>query len=158
MQCLDISDRLNESISLQSLLQRLPFRHPDVLIDKITTLEPNKFISALKYVSRNEPSLSTPEANSFFPNTLILESMTQVCSVLATCEQLDAEYEPKQDLLCGLEEVVFLRPVVAGDQLILKAEVQRKKPYIWRFAASAATQEYVVAEATISLRAARTPV
>jgi len=147
-------ETLKSTECLNELLKRLPCRHPALLIDKITLLEPNKFIAAIKNVTRNEPAFTGVEANSYYPSTLVLESLIQTCSVLATYEQLDSEYDINQNLLSGLTNVVFHNPVLAGDQLLLTVDVKSKKPYIWLFDATAATEEYVVATAAIHLKSA----
>jgi len=151
---LNALETLKSTECLNELLKRLPCRHPALLIDKITLLEPNKFIAAIKNVTRNEPAFTGAEANSYYPSTLVLESLIQTCSVLATYEQLDSEYDINQNLLSGLTDVVFHNPVLAGDQLLLTVDVKSKKPYIWLFDATAATEEYVVATAAIHLKSA----
>jgi len=125
-----------------------------LLIDKFTLLEPNKFIAAIKNVTRNEPVFSGTGANEYYPSTLVLESLIQTCSVLALQEQLDGDYSTNQNLLSGLTNVAFQNPVVAGDQLLLTVEVKSKKPYLWVFEATAATEEYKVATAVIHLTSA----
>lgn len=145
-------ETLKSAECLNELLKRLPYRHPALLIDKITLLEPNKFIAAIKNVTRNEPAFSGAAASGFYPSTLVLESMIQTCSVLATHEQIEGDYNTSQNLLSGITNAVFHNPVVAGDQLLLTVEVKCKKPYIWEFEATAATEEYVVATADIHLK------
>ena len=142
-------ETLKSAECLNELLKRLPYRHPALLIDKITLLEPNKFIAAIKNVTRNEPAFSGAAASGFYPSTLVLESMIQTCSVLATHEQIDGDYNTNQNLLSGLTNVAFHKPVEAGDQLLLTVGVKSKKPYIWVFEATAATEEYLVATAVI---------
>lgn len=147
-------ESLKSADCLNELLKRVPYRHPALLIDKITLLEPNKFIAAIKNVTRNEPVFSGTGANGYYPSTLILESLIQSCSVLATYDQLDCDYNANQNLLSGITDVIFHNPVVAGDQLLLTVNVQSKKPYIWLFEATATTEEYKVASAVIKFKSA----
>jgi len=144
-------DVFKDSDVLNKLLLRLPQRHPALLIDKITYLEANKFIASIKNVTRNELAF-TGENSHYYPSTLILESLIQTCSILATHEQLDHPYADSQNLLSSLTNAEFFNQVEAGDQLYLTADVISKKPYIWTFDTQAATDEYKVATATINLK------
>lgn len=154
---MNVLEALEDSESLNRLLLRLPYRHPALLIDRITYLEPNKFIAAIKNITRNEPAFTGIDANNYYPSTLVLESLIQTCSILATHELIEDKHTSNQNLLSGITKAEFYGPVIAGDQLLLTAEVKCKKPYIWVFESTAMTEEYKVAVATITFKNASIP-
>jgi len=150
----NVLESLQESEALNRLLLRLPQRHPDLLVDKITYLEKNKFIASIKNITRSEIPLAGVNANRYYPSTMILESLVQTCFILIMHDQLDIPDAEGQNLLSGLSDAKFHQAVVAGDQLLLTAEVIEKKPYIWTLESRAATEENLVAEATINFKSA----
>lgn len=151
---LKVIEKALDADSLNQLLRRLPYRHPALLVDRITYIEPRRFLAATKNITRNESGFAGNIANHYYPSTLILESMIQATTILALHEYSNTEYAENQNILSGLQEVEFHKPVVAGDQLLLSIEAKTQKPYIWLFEASASTEEYVVANAKIALHAA----
>jgi 3-hydroxyacyl-[acyl-carrier-protein] dehydratase len=80
---------------------------------------------------------------------LVVEALAQAGGVLAW-ESAQAEERSVEILsLAGLEEVRFKQPVRPGDQLILKAELERHRRGLWRFACVAEVDGNLVAEARI---------
>ena len=145
-------DTLQDADFLNGLLLRLPHGHPDLLIDRITYLEVNKFIASLKNITRSEIPAAGAGVIQYYPNTLILESLIQTCFILVAQEHLDIDHAAEKNLLSGLKNVDFHNSVTAGDQLFLTAEVVGKKPYLWTLEARAATEECLVAEAIINFK------
>ena len=144
----------SDADSLNKLLQRLPYRHPALLVDKITYIEPGKFLAATKNITRNENAFAGITANEYYPSTLILESLIQAATILATHEHINSDYVDTQNILSGLQNVDSHKPVQAGDQLLLSIEAKTPTPYCWLFEASASPEEFVVATATIALHTA----
>jgi 3-hydroxyacyl-[acyl-carrier-protein] dehydratase len=59
----------------------LPHRHPMLLLDRVTSLQPGRSITAEKSVSGSEPCYQ--HARSYaFPTSLLIESMGQAAAVL----------------------------------------------------------------------------
>jgi 3-hydroxyacyl-[acyl-carrier-protein] dehydratase len=82
------------------------------------------------------------------PGVLILESMAQVGGILAYLTDHD-KFEGDLVYFAGLDNVRFRRKVVPGDQLIIKAEVIRRKGKIYKFSAHAYVDEHLAAEANL---------
>jgi 3-hydroxyacyl-[acyl-carrier-protein] dehydratase len=55
----------------------------------------------------------------------------------------------------GIDGVRFKKPVMAGDQLILKVTIERQIKGLWKYSARAEVDEQLVTEATL-MCAART--
>lgn len=149
---MEVLDTIKDPDSLEKCLLRLPFRNPALLIDRVTYIEPGKFLAAIKNVTRNECGFAGTPTNKYYPSTLILESLIQATTVLALHEHMDNHHADTQNLLSGVQNAEFNRPVIAGDQLLLSIEAKEKKPYIWIFDTSASTEQDIVASATIALK------
>jgi 3-hydroxyacyl-[acyl-carrier-protein] dehydratase len=71
------------------------------------------------------------------PGVLIIEALAQTTGLLGFRTMSE---EPKDDvlyMLVGVDNVRFKRQVVPGDQLILKAKVERRSKIIWKFSCEA---------------------
>ncbi len=138
------------SIDLEGIIARLPHRFPFLLVDRVLSMTPGKSIVALKNVTFNEAHFAGhfPQY-PVMPGVLVVEAMAQAGGVLAW-ESAQAEERSVEILfLAGLEEVRFKRPVRPGDQLILKAELEKFRRGLWRFACVAEVDGEPAAEARI---------
>jgi 3-hydroxymyristoyl/3-hydroxydecanoyl-(acyl carrier protein) dehydratase len=95
-------------------------------VDKIIEVVPNKSAKALKNVSLNEPWVPGhfPE-KVVLPGTLIIEAMAQTSGFIITdsickCSVKDNKY----GYLCSVEKVKFIKPVIAGDSVIIDAKIK----------------------------------
>ena len=137
-------------IDIEGIIARLPHRFPFLLVDRVLSMTPGKSIVALKNVTFNEAHFvgHFPQY-PVMPGVLVVEAMAQAGGVLAW-ESAQAEERSVEILyLAGLEEVRFKQPVRPGDQLILKAELEKFKRGVWRFGCAAEVGGELVAEAKI---------
>ena len=138
----------NKTFDIREILKLIPHRWPFVMIDRITEYDDGDTLTALKNVTFNEgffpghfPAVPT------MPGVLILEAMAQTCGVLAV---LKSGVRPESGLIlyfAGIDYARFKRPVVPGDQLIFKAQLQKQKRDLWKFACVATVAGDVVCEA-----------
>lgn len=138
------------SIDIEGIIARLPHRFPFLLVDRVLSMTAGKSIVALKNVTFNEAHFvgHFPQY-PVMPGVLVVEAMAQAGGVLAW-ESAQAEERSVEILyLAGLEEVRFKQPVRPGDQLILKAELEKFRRGVWRFGCTAEVDGNVVAEAKI---------
>lgn len=138
------------SMDIYEVLRQLPHRYPFLLVDKVLECKPGESIIALKNVTFNENFFPGhfPE-RPVMPGVLIIEALAQATGLLAFAT---AGRTPEDDELyyfVGIDKARFKRPVRPGDQLLLKAELQRTIRGIWKFAARAEVDERVVAQAEI---------
>jgi 3-hydroxyacyl-[acyl-carrier-protein] dehydratase len=137
------------SIDIRGILKLLPHRYPFVLVDRIVELELGKRVVGLKNVTINEPFFQGHfPIDPIMPGVLILESMAQVGGILAYLTDKD-KFEGNLVYFAGLDNVRFRRKVVPGDQLIIKAEVEKSKGKIYKFSARAYVDEQLAAEASL---------
>lgn len=138
------------AIDIEGIIKRLPHRFPFLLVDRVLSLTPGKSITALKNVSFNEAHFvgHFPQY-PVMPGVLVIEALAQAGGVLAW-ESAQADDRSVEILyLAGLEEVRFKQPVTPGDQLILKADLEKVRRGLWRFACIAEVDGRLAAEARI---------
>jgi len=138
-----------ENIDILEILKLLPHRYPFVMVDKILSLDLGKEIVGLKNVTINEPFFQGhfPE-RPIMPGVLILEGMAQVGGIMAFYSNPEA-IGNKLLFFAGIDKARFRRPVVPGDQLILKLKHLKAKKSIRVMSAIATVDDKVVAEAEL---------
>ena len=137
-----------EDLGIAKILQTMPHRYPFLLIDRVIEYTPFESIKALKNVSINEPFfLGHFPGHPIMPGVLILESMAQATGMLAFYSNQARSEEGNVYYLVGVDKARFKRPVTAGDQLILRAQLRRQIKGIYRFDATAEVDGVVVASA-----------
>lgn len=123
------------TMDIQEVMRRLPHRYPFLLVDRVTECVPKKSITALKNVTFNEPCFTGHfPGRPVMPGVLILEALAQSAGILAFVSAGVYPTEKTQIYLVGIDKARFRRPVVPGDQVILKATLERALRGIWKFA------------------------
>ena len=108
------------TMDINTVMQRLPHRYPFLLVDRVLECISGKTIKALKNVTINEP---------FFPGHFPHRPVGILAFVTANVYPDDKT----QLYFVGIDKARFRKPVEPGDQLVLKAELQRSIRGIWRF-------------------------
>lgn len=127
----------------------LPHKYPFLLVDRIVDLSPGERVAALKCVSINEPFFQGHfPGYPIMPGVLVIESLGQAGGVLL----LNSVDEPEKKLVffTGLDEVRFRKPVLPGDQLFLKVEMEFFRRGLCRMKGKAYVDDAVVAEAVMT--------
>ncbi|WP_349261218.1 3-hydroxyacyl-ACP dehydratase FabZ [Povalibacter sp.] len=126
------------SMDINEVLRRLPHRYPFLLVDRVQECIAGKTIRALKNVTYNEHFFPGHFPHRpVFPGVIILEALAQTAGILAfvTAGQYPDAERPMY--FVGIDNARFRRPVEPGDQLILKAKLERTMRGIWKFSTSA---------------------
>lgn len=123
---------------IEEIRRFLPHRYPFLLVDRVLECTPGESIIAIKNVSVNEPHFTGhfPE-QAVMPGVLIIEALAQVTGLLGFRTMSE---QPKDDILymlVGVDGVRFKRQVVPGDQLMLKAKIERRSKIVWKFSCEA---------------------
>ncbi len=138
-----------ENIDIVEILKTLPHRYPFVMVDRILSMEIGGEIVGLKNVTINEQFLQGHfPGKPVMPGVLILEGMAQVAGIMAYYSNPDA-VGSKLLFFAGIDKARFRKPVVPGDQLILKLELIKQKRSIMKMAGKAYVDDQVVAEAEL---------
>lgn len=122
-------------MDINAIRRQLPHRYPFLLVDRVLECEPGKRIRALKNVTVNEPFfVGHFPHRPVMPGVMIIEALAQAAGILAFRTAGVFPDENSRFFFVGIDKARFRRPVEPGDQLVLKAELQRAFKGIWRFA------------------------
>ncbi len=127
----------------------LPHRYPFLLVDKIVDLSPGEKVCGVKSVTINEPFFQGHfPGYPIMPGVLVIEALGQAGGVLL----LNSVENPEGKLVffTGMDKVRFRKPVVPGDQLYLKVELDFFRRGICKMRGKALVNDVVVAEAEMT--------
>ena len=137
-------------MDVEEIKEYLPQRYPFLLVDRILEMDLGKSIVGLKNITANEPFfVGHFPGQPIMPGVLIIEALAQVAGVLGFKSQ---EKKPKDWYLyyfVGADEIRLRRPIIPGDQLILKATVITNRRGIYKFSAEASVDNQLVGEMLI---------
>ena len=121
-------------MDIAEIKEYLPHRYPFLLVDRVTALELGESITALKNVTINEPFFNGhfPDL-PIMPGVLIIEAMAQAAGILGFKTVDKKPSDGSIYMFVGADKMRFKRPVVAGDQLVLKAAIMSARSGIWKF-------------------------
>ncbi|MBI2314075.1 MAG: 3-hydroxyacyl-ACP dehydratase FabZ [Betaproteobacteria bacterium] len=137
-------------MDIHEILKYLPHRYPFLLVDRVLACEPGKSIVAIKNVTINEPFfMGHFPHHPVMPGVLIIEALAQASAILSFKTLGTMADDKSVYYFVGIDGARFKRPVGPGDQLHLKAEIQRQVRGIWKFATRAEVNGDVVTEAEI---------
>ncbi len=147
-----LKDDTGELITLlhNDIIKLIPHRHPFLLIDKVTDIVINKSIKGIKAVTYNEPFFPGhfPE-HPVMPGVLILEAMAQTAACLVSYEDKSLSLN-NLVFFTGIEKAKFRKPVVPGNELILKINLMSSKRSLYKFIGEAFVQNKLVASSEFS--------
>ena len=137
-------------MDIHEVLKYLPHRYPFLLIDRVLSYEPGKTISALKNVTINEPFFSGHFPHyPVMPGVLIIEALAQAAALLTLKTANLQTDENSVYYFVGIDRARFKKPVLPGDQLILRATILRERIGIWKYSVKAEVDGRVVTEAEL---------
>jgi 3-hydroxyacyl-[acyl-carrier-protein] dehydratase len=138
------------SMNIHEILEYLPHRYPFLLLDRVISLELGKEIVAIKNVTINEPFFPGHfPYHPVMPGVLIVEAMAQAIAVLSFKSTGAKPSEDTVYYLAGVDNARFKKPVMPGDQLVLKMSVERLVRGVGKYKGQAMVNGEVVAEAEL---------
>ncbi|HLP99294.1 MAG TPA: 3-hydroxyacyl-ACP dehydratase FabZ [Sideroxyarcus sp.] len=141
---------MSMAMDINEIMKHLPHRYPFLLIDRVLSIDPGVEIVALKNVSMNEPFFPGHYPHHpVMPGVLIIEAMAQAAAILSFTGEGGKADDSKVYYFVGIDGARFKRPVVPGDQLILKVKPLFNKRGLWKFSAVAEVEGQTAAEAEI---------
>ena len=137
-------------LDILEIKKRLKHRFPFLMIDRVLELEEGVMCTALKNVTANEDYFNGhfPES-PIMPGILIVEALAQTGGIAGFTLHKDADKEIT--FFAGFDKVKFKKPVVPGDQLILKSTFVKRKMNIWFLKGEAFVDNALVASAEFKL-------
>ncbi len=138
------------AMDIYEILKYLPHRYPFILVDRVVSCEPGERIIALKNVSINEPYfIGHFPHHPVMPGVLIVEALAQAAALLTLKTQNSEKNDEQVYYFVGIDGVRFKKPVMAGDQLMLKVEITRQIKGVWKYTARAEVDDQLVTEAQL---------
>ena len=118
-------------LDFQEIQRILPHRYPMLLVDRITELEPGKYVKGYKNITGNEDVFNGhfPQ-QAIFPGVMICESLAQVAGVLGYLTTGNKAEDGYLMLFVGIDNVRFKRQVVPGDRMDIEATYIAGKRHI----------------------------
>ncbi len=144
-----MENNLRQEYNIREISDLLPHGYPFLLIDRIFDITPGESLSALKNVTINEPFFQGHfPKNPIMPGVLIIEAMAQAGGMLLHASLPDLS-EKTLIYFMGMDKVKFRKPVVPGDQLIIKCRFLKQRTNVAKMAGVAYVNETVVVEAEL---------
>ena len=126
----------------------LPHRYPFLLVDRIIEFELDKRIVGIKNVSLNERYLAhSQDEGPVLPPTILTEAVAQVGAILILAKPENREKLP---FFTGIEHVRYMRPVHAGDVVVIEATGVRLRSRMGRLKGFARVGSDVGIEGTMT--------
>jgi len=143
-----IKDTNKTEFNTEEILEILPQRYPFVMIDRIINFTPSEKCTAIKNVSVNEPYFQGHfPGRPIMPGVMILESMAQAGSFLVLYDLEDPL--AKGMFFSGVEKSKFRKPIVPGDQIVLKMKLLKFRLGTVKIQGEAYVDNKLVAEAIL---------
>ncbi|WP_439146307.1 3-hydroxyacyl-ACP dehydratase FabZ [Vibrio sp.] len=137
------------TMNITEIQELLPHRYPFLMVDRVTSFEKEKTLTAIKNVSVNEPQFTGhfPQL-PVFPGVLILEAMAQATGLLAF-KSFGAPSGNELYYFASVDKAKFRKPVVPGDQLVIEVEFLKERRGIASFNCVAKVDGAVVCSAEL---------
>lgn len=139
-----------EQLDILRIMEMIPHRYPMLLIDRVIDIVSGESCTGIKNVTINEPVfMGHFPARPIMPGVMIVEAMAQTSAVLVmyTAGQVA---EDRLVYFRSIENAVFRRPIVPGDQIHIKVSKLQNKRTLWKFKGEAWVDGHLCAESTYS--------
>lgn len=131
-------------VTASQIMERLPHRHPFLLLDRVDELVPDVRIVAIKNVTINEPYFAGHfPGNPIMPGVMIIEALAQTGGLLF-------DIGARLCVLARIDAARFRGVVRPGDRLILTADNLARRASMGKVRAAASVDGRTVASAEIS--------
>ena len=143
------------SYDVNQIMDIIPHRPPFLLIDRIIKTNSTTFVEAVKNVTVNEPFFKGHFPGSpIMPGVLIVEAAAQAAAILVMTAP---QCKGKIPFFMSIDKVKFRKPVVPGDQLLIRIDVVRLRKTTGRAQAVITVDGDVVTEALLTFVVADPP-
>ena len=139
---------MSQQIDIKKIMEILPHRYPFLLVDRVLEIDHRKSIVAIKNVTFNEPYfIGHFPSEPVMPGVLQCEAMAQTGGIMMIADSTETG---KLAYLMSMNNVKFRKPVVPGDQLVIKATSIRERGTISVVSAHIEVDGKVVSQADIT--------
>lgn len=114
-------------MDIREIQEILPHRYPFLMIDRVVERAQGKSIVAIKNLTINEPQFAGhfPEF-PVMPGVMMIEAIAQAAGLMIGATREDGK--PDIYFLAKVNNAIFKRPAVPGDQLQIEVNVQKWRP------------------------------
>ena len=141
-------DKVN--IDVRQIMDHIPHRYPFLLVDRVVRLKPGEYLEGIKNVSINEPFFQGHFPGlPVMPGVLMVEALAQAGGILVF-KSYDLDMKDKIFMFTGIDKVKFRRPVIPGDQIVLRLDELKSKFTLYKMRGTAYVDGEVVVEAQLS--------
>ena len=124
----------------------IPHRHPFLLLDEVTELEPSKRVVARKRVTEEDCAGHFP-GNPIMPGVKMVEALAQAGAVAVLSEEKN---RGRIALFAGIDDVRFKRVVRPGDVLELTCDLEAVRGAIGKGKARATVDGTLAVRGTLT--------
>lgn len=139
-------------LKYDGLKHYLPHRYPFMLLDRVTAVSPDNWITGYKNITANEEIFNGhfPD-NPIMPGVLMIEAMAQLSGVLGFISAGQTSEDGYLYLFAGVDKVRFKKLVSTGDTLVLRAKTLMNKREIYKFSCTAHVDGQLACSAEIMI-------
>jgi len=144
-------------IDINGIMELMPHRFPLLMVDRILEWELGEWAVAIKNVTINEPFfVGHFPTHPVMPGVLSVEAMAQTagCLVVASLDDVGPEAVV---YFMSIENAKFRRPIVPGDQVVIRVRKTSSRRDIYKFDGTAEVDGVRVAEASFMAKLVRNP-
>lgn len=137
-------------LTFDAIKHYLPHRYPFMLIDRVTAVSPDNWITGYKNLSINEELFNGhfPD-NPIMPGVLMIEAMAQLSGILGFISAGVTKEDGYLYVFAGVDKARFKKLVIPGDRLYIKSKLTMSKRDIYKFECQALVEDGVVCTAEI---------
>jgi 3-hydroxyacyl-[acyl-carrier-protein] dehydratase len=140
------------ALDCQRVTLLLPHRYPLLLVDRVIALVREQYIHGVKNIAITESFFQGHLPNRpVMPGVLVMEALARACGILALESGCVTPQAGSVVHIVGIDKGRFRKPVMACDQLILKAILLRTLRGIWKFETRAEVDGDEVASAQLMI-------
>lgn len=150
-------DRLQEQnlslpLGYHQIKHYLPHRYPFMLIDRVTAVSADHWITGYKNITINEELFNGhfPD-NPIMPGVLMVEAMAQLSGILGFISAGQTSESGYLYLFAGVDKVRFKKLVSTGDTLVIRSKLITAKRDIYKFECTAHVEDKLACSAEIMI-------
>ncbi|MCG7411215.1 3-hydroxyacyl-[acyl-carrier-protein] dehydratase FabZ [Moraxella nonliquefaciens] len=130
----------------------LPHRYPFMLIDRVTAISADNWITGYKNITINEELFNGhfPD-NPVMPGVLMVEAMAQLSGILGFVSAGQSSEDGYLYLFAGVDKVRFKKLVSTGDTLVIRSKLITAKREIYKFECNAHVDAKLACSAQIMI-------